>query len=287
MTFFQNIRCCYIIRTEADSSCQIRIHFCNSAHIFRQEVCHAGLTDQHMHALSHLFNYFHMIIAFMVQTNAAAKVCVELFARCHRCTSEYRQVVLAGFCDSAQRIFVLFLHEFRYGFPYAETFRPFLYRLVHFLGKVEGNCRLRHSVRRFIRCAPEYFQRTFLYFCKDLLQAIQIRYGNVFIKTGDHTGGPVRHDSLGIAGNAQLAALTVDVSIDHTRHQESSFCIDDLGIRSDVISDFRFITDCCDHIFIDRDLCRIDLTCHNVDQLSIFDNFFRRNFSPACTDSFF
>ena len=246
-------------------------------------MCHAGFTDQHVHSLSHLLDNFFMVIAFMIQTNAATEITVQIIASCHRSASEYRKVILPCLCDCSQSIFILFLKKFSYGLPYAVAFRPFLHFFMYVLCKIKCDGRLRNGIRSLVRSTPEYFQRALLHLCQYFLQSFQSGNGNVLVQSGDHAGGSSRNNSLCITGNTHLTALTVDMSVDHTRCQIISGCVNNLGIRSNVVF---HITYCCNHILVHCDVCRIDLTGHNVDQLSAFDHLFCCNFASSGTDSF-
>ena len=173
MSFFQNITCCHIICTEADSSCKCRIYFCYCFDVLCQEMCHGRLADQHMHSFSHLFYNFLMIIALMIQTHTRTQISVQIIPSCHWRASEYRKTILKCFCNCSQCVFVFFLDKLSYCLPYSVTLRPFLYLFMYLFCKVKCYSRLRNCIWCLIRCSPEHFQRTRLYLLLYFLQSFQ------------------------------------------------------------------------------------------------------------------
>ena len=283
MTFAQDICCCYVVCAEAYTTSKSRVYFCHRTDVFCQEVCYTGFTDKHVHTFTHFFHYFFVVIAFMIQTHAAAQVAVQFCASCHRRTAKYGQIVFVCFCNSAQCVFVFFLYEFSNCFPYAVAFRPFLYHFMNIFVEVERYSRLRNGIRCFIRSAPEHFQRTLFDFCENFLQTFQIGYGNVFIQTGNHAGGTVRHNCFCIACDTQFAAFAVDMTVDETGYQIFACCVDDFCIRTYI----RFhIAHCRDHIFINGNIRGINFAGHNVYQHTAANHLFCGDFCAAGTNSF-
>ena len=76
VSLLQHIRSGYVVRTEADTASHHRVDFRDRADIFRQKMCNRGFTDQHMHTFPNLLHNFFVVIAFMVQTDAAAEITV-------------------------------------------------------------------------------------------------------------------------------------------------------------------------------------------------------------------
>ena len=224
-----------------------------------------------------------MIIALMIQTHTCTQISIQVIASCHRCTSKYRKTVLKCFCDRSQCVLVFFLDKLSDCLPHSITLRPFLYFFMHFFGKIERHSRLRNRIRCLVRRSPEYFQRTCLYFFLYFLKSFQTGYRNIFIQTGNHTCGSSWHDRFGIACDTQLAAFTVDMSVDHTRHQISAFCIDHLCVFANVVF---HISHCYNRVFVNCDICRIDLLRHNIDQSSSHDHFCCRCLCTSCTNQF-
>ena len=173
MSFFQNITCCHIICTEADSSCKCRIYLCHCSDILCQEMCYGRLADQHVHSFSHLLYNFLMIIALMIQTHTRTQISVQIIPSCHWRASEYRKTILKCFCNCSQCVFVFFLDKLSYCLPYSVTLRPFLYLFMYLFCKVKCYSRLRNCIWCLIRCSPEHFQRTRLYLLLYFLQSFQ------------------------------------------------------------------------------------------------------------------
>ena len=256
MSFAQNVRRCDIIRTEAYTAGKRRIYLRNRTDIFFQEMCHTRLTDQHMHPLTHLLYNLFMVIALMVKTHARAQIAIQVVPSRHRSTSKYRKAVLKCFRDGAKRIFILFLDKFTHCLPYAKTLWPFLYLGMYFFIEVKCNRRLGNRIRRLVRRAPKNLERTFFHLVHHLTQPFQPGNRNILIKSGNHAGRPVRHDSLRIAGNAELAAFAVDMPVNHARHQIPAARIDNLRFRPDIR---LHIADSRNHIIVNCHIRRINL----------------------------
>ena len=136
---------------------------------------------------------------------------------------------------------------------------------MRFFGEIIRYGRLWDRIRRLERCTPEHLQRTLLHLGQHFAQSLQTGDRDILVEAGDHAGGSVRNDRFCIAGNAELAAFAVDMAIDQAGNQIASRRIDDLGVRPDVIG---HVADCCDHVAIDGNISRIDLTGHDIDKLS-------------------
>ena len=191
---------------------------------------------------------------------------------------------MEGAGDSPEGVLILLLNKLPDGLPHAEALRPLLYLLMGLLGEVVGHGGLGHGVGGLVGGAPKDLQGAPLHLRQYLLQALQAGDGDILVQPGDHAGGAVGHHRLGVAGDAQFAALAVDVAVDQAGDQVAALRLDDLGVRPDVGG---HVPHGGNHVAVDGHIGGVDLTGHNVDQLPAADDLVGGELSASGADTGF
>ena len=235
VTVCKDAACMNIIGAEAGVTRHARAAFRDGTDIFIQEFCHGRFTDDGMDAFSGFFQKFFMIVAFMVDTDAAHEIFIEVFAASERAAAEDRTVTLLCFDDGIQRILILGHDGFADKLPDAVAAGVLMIFLMIFCRDIVRDGGLRDGIGRLVWKRPENLQRGSIDFLENIFEPIDTDDGNIFIKSADDARGAMRHDSFCEAGHAHLAAFDMDVAVDEPRSKVLSFRIDDPRLIIDVV----------------------------------------------------
>ena len=151
VAFLEDAASVYVIGAETRMACHAWRALSDSADILLEEFRDGGFPDNRMNTLAGLFKEFFMVIALVVDADAAHEVFVESFTSCQRAATENGTMVFLREYQGFHGIGVLCLDGFAHEFPDSVAAR-ILMILGMILGRhVIGNRRNRDCVRCLVR----------------------------------------------------------------------------------------------------------------------------------------
>ena len=279
VTVCKDAACVNVIGAEAGVTRHARAAFRDGTDIFIQEFRHGRFTDDGMDAFSGFFQKFFMIVAFVIDTDTAHEIFIEVFTASERAAAKDRTVTLLGLDDGIQRILILGHDGFTDELPDAVAAGVLMISLMVFRCDIVRDGGLRDGVGRLVRKCPENLQWGRIDFFKNILEPIDTNDGNIFIKSADDARGAMRHDGFCKAGHAHLAAFDMDVAVDEPRSEILSLRIDDLRMFIDVVGNVLLYRG--DLAFVNGNVRLIVFTGIDIDQGTAHDRHVRFDAASA------
>jgi hypothetical protein len=141
----------------------------------------------------------------------------------------HRQAVPPGELDGAQHRLILFLDELADGLPNPDALRPLLGHTMIIRSEVIPHRRGGDRVGRLAGRSPEHLERGRLRFLQERPHTVETGSDQDLVETRYVTGGAEGNKQLGEAGDGQLGALHVQVTVDEPRRQIATAGVEDAG----------------------------------------------------------